>query len=192
MEVPQKDPFLVRFYGRVGTGVGAGGLVLAKACLQAGFHVQAFADYPWKFLGEPATFSVRLSHDPFYQQQSNQAADIVLLLEEALEKEEAFRLEIAPEGWALVNTGKNAKEAAKTLSLAGRVFSFDASETAKYFIGQDLPNLALLGAFLKICPLLPKKALEEVVQADFADIWGKELAEKNIIALRMSYNEMEG
>lgn len=192
MEVPQKDPFLIRFFGRVGSGVGTGGRVLAEACRREGYHVQAFAPFPLKPLGEPTHFSVLFSHQPLYQYQPYLLTDIAVLLELAREEEIGFPLALAEGGWVLANTKKSNREAAKVLSLETKVFSFSASETAKYFLGKDFPNLVLIGALLKLCPLTSLKTVEAVLSESLSDVWGKETMEKNAIALRMSYHEMEG
>lgn len=191
MDVPQKDPFLIRFFGRVGEGVGTGGKVLAEACLREGYHVQAFAAFPLKNRGEPTHFSVLLGHQPLHHYPLSLLPDIAVLLSFTPEEVMASPLRLAEGGWVLANSPRNHRETAKALSLETTVFSFNASQIAQYFLGQDFPNLVLLGALLKLCPLVAPKTVETILFEEYLDVWGKEAVEKNAIALRMSYNEME-
>lgn len=186
MEVPQKDPLLIRFIGRVGGGLGTGGRVLAEAALREGYHVKAFADYPLKFPDEPSSFSVAFSRSPLYQYRFRQNAEITVLFDFSLGEE----MKIEKEGIIMINTRKDPKEAVKILAAAGRVFTFNASEMARYFLGKDQPNLITIAALMKVVPLVNIEVLTAAARDLFAGIWEKEMIEKNIIALKMGYNEM--
>lgn len=191
MEILPKDPFLVRFFGRVGTGLGTAGRVLAEAARRENYHVQAFAEFPLKYPDEAASFSVVLSRFPLYAHRWEDPATAVVLLDLTLTENPNFSLKVDKGGWVMINTAKSVREISKVLPLSAKISSFNASEVAVYFLGENLPNLVILAAALKTCPLVKVETLAMAVKDLFEETWSSQVVDKNIIALKMGYNEME-
>jgi pyruvate ferredoxin oxidoreductase gamma subunit len=190
--LPEKDPFELRWWTSRGRGAGTTARVVAEAALEEGYHSQAFHDFPLPAPDETLAFTARVSRKPLFTHYK-QSRSQVLFLEDSVTPPSGGGILslVEPNGLIFFNTPKSIREIQKLLSFTGRIFVFNASEIAQYFLGEDHPYLALLGAFLKIHPLFSLKTMEQILREKYEKSWGGNLVDKNIITLRMGYNEME-
>lgn len=187
---PLRKAYEVRFHGRGGQGAQTAAQVLAEAALEEGKYIQAFPQFGPERRGAPVEAFVRFSSQPIYTHSSVVFPDCVLVLEPNL-LDAVDLTEGLTEGRPLIiNSRKSAKALGKTLKTKAKICAFDASEIASYFLGRDLPNLVLLGAFSKLTKKVEFSSLESVVMDKFAERWGSKIAEKNVVAMRVAYNEV--
>ena len=92
-------------------------------------------------------------------------------------------------GFIIVNSGKNKKIIEKLISRPFNLQVFDASEIARYFLGKEIPNIILLGVYARVTGRIKMASLETVIKEKFQNRWGPELTEKNLVAMKVAYNE---
>lgn len=163
--------------------------LLAEAALTEGYFIQAAPSLESYRIGAEDIF-LRLSLAPIYSRQRPKIFDSALVCDPSLIKDQTIPSELKSSGLLLVNTRKSLRELSKTVKFGGSLLPFNASEIALYFLEKDLPSLALLGAWLKLVPLIEIPAVEKACREKFRNRWPEEIIEKNIIGLRMGFNEM--
>lgn len=188
---PVKKVYEVRFHGRGGQGAQTAAQVLAEASLLEGKYIQAFPQFGPERRGAPVEAFVRISSSPIYSHSHIISPDCVLVLEANLLGAVDFTEGLKGGGLLLVNSGKPVGSFRKELKTEAEIFSFDASELARYFLGKDIPNLIMLGAFCRLTGKVEFSSLETVVKEKYSRRWGDKLAERNVVAMRVAHNEVK-
>lgn len=194
-----KEMLEVRFHARAGQGAKSAAQILAEAILHEGCYTQAFPQYGPERWGAPVTTFVRFSPRPISIHSLIEHPNFAVVLDPTLINSEPVTAGLAMSSYLLINTPYPPSEIKTTLKHPGDTITLNASEMAEYFLGRNLPNLIMLGVLVKgIAAVwgaggfhLPLSTLEKVVRDKFSTRWGKEVAEKNIIAMRMGFKEVE-
>ncbi|MEK7611356.1 MAG: 2-oxoacid:acceptor oxidoreductase family protein [Patescibacteria group bacterium] len=177
------------FTGFSRRGVRTATQILVEAALVEGCYIQLFDDnYVNKNDNEEVIWA-KISSSPFKDRSRPGKFNGAVFLEPSLLGNPQIINPLSSADWLLLNTKISRRELAKTFKSPLVTYPFDASEIARYFMEDNFPGLVLLGGLLKIIPVVELSTIETVIRGIFKDRWETELLEKNIIALRMGFNE---
>jgi pyruvate ferredoxin oxidoreductase gamma subunit len=96
------------------------------------------------------------------------------------------------DGILLVNTTSSPQEVREQLELhTGTVGTVDATTIALETLKQPMPNLPMLGALLKVNPIVSLDDLEASVRHKFEKKIGEEKVRANLEGVRRAYEEVK-
>ena len=156
--------------------------VLGRAGFLSGLMTQDFAIYGAERRGAPVASFCRLSSEPILTRGYIFNPDYVIVLDHTLDSETCLK-GLKDTGKLIVNSERPLKQ------FPGAVF-VDATKVAMDTIGKPIPNIAILGAFLRLAGLLPLGNLKQAVREEMAGSH-PEAIEGNIKACEQTYNMVE-
>lgn len=177
------------FTGFSRRGIRTAGQILVEAALVEGKRIQLFDDNSVNKNENEEAIWAKISSSHFKDRSRPGKFNGAVFLEPSLLQNPQIVNPLKSADWLLLNTKISRRELAKTFKSSIVTYPFDASEIARYFLVDDFPGLVLLGGLLKIIPVVELSSIETVVRGIFKERWETELLEKNIIALRMGFNE---
>lgn len=171
----------IRIHGRGGEGVRMTAHILGRAGFLSGLQTQDFAMYGAERRGAPVVSFCRLSGESILTRGYIFNPDAVIILDHTIGDEAPLK-GLKENGKALVNSEKPMK------NLPGAIF-VDATKVAMETIGRPIPNVAILGAFIKATQILSLDKLKEAVREEMAGSH-PEAIEGNIKACEICYNQV--
>lgn len=183
--------YQIRIHSRGGQGAKTAAQVIAEAAIEEGIFAQAFSEYGPERSGAPMKTFLRVSEKPIRIYSDVESPDMVVVLDPSLLPNVDVAGGLIDDGIVIVNTCENAENLRSKLSQKKcKIHTIDAKGIAMRIIGKDLPNTAIMGAIIKLVPLIPyEHAIEET-----KEMFGKKIAEdivnKNIEALKEGYNSI--
>ncbi|MBW2978758.1 2-oxoacid:acceptor oxidoreductase family protein [Candidatus Woesearchaeota archaeon] len=171
----------IRIHGRGGQGVKKSAQILARASHIAGYKTQDFAVYGAERKGAPVTSFVRIDKKKINTRGYVWNPDFIIVLDDSLEL-----------SCHLTGRKKTTKEiinTTKKLKIKVPYCKVDATSIAVKELGKNIPNVATLGAFIKIFKIIKLSHLEKAVEIEI----GKkhpELVQKNIRAAKECYKKV--
>jgi pyruvate ferredoxin oxidoreductase gamma subunit len=189
-----KNIYQIRIHSRGGQGAKTAAQIIAEASIEEGEFAQAFSEYGPERSGAPMKTFLRISKIPINVHSQVQTPDMVVVLDPSLLLNVNVTEGLADGGIVLVNTCDSA-ESLKDLPACRqelnkkdcKIYTIDAKGIAMRIIGRDLPNTAIMGAIIKLVPLIPYEHAIEETREKFEKKIGKELTEKNVEALKEGY-----
>jgi len=176
----------IRWHGRGGQGTVTGAKTLAKVVQGTGKYVVAFPEYGPERRGAPIRAFNRFSDNEIRIHTPVQTPDVVIIVDITLLDLPSVVAGIHDDTVLIVNTELSALEIKKRLSLESqKVFTVPADSISKSIFGREIPNSAVIGAFGRAQPdIVAEGILLQETGAIFEEMLGKELVEKNMLALR--------
>jgi pyruvate ferredoxin oxidoreductase gamma subunit len=175
----------IRIHGRGGQGAVASAEMMAVSAIDEGKYAQAFPSFGPERRGAPVVAFLRISDQPILRREPVLNPDIVVVLDPTVLRAVKVGAGLKEGGSIAVNTCKRAEELAEQYALPTcRLAMVDASHIAQTIIGRAITNTAMLGALLKLEPLVKLESLFEQIKERFPAI-----ADKNIKALQAAYDE---
>ncbi len=176
----------LRIHGRGGQGSVAMAEMIAGAAFAEGKFAQAF---PYlggggERRGAPVQAYARISDEMIRLREKIEEPDLVIVQDPSIMDMVDVVAGLKDGGTLLVN-------AEEPLDLDRRnvkAFYVPATRIAIETIGRPIMNTALMGAFARITGLIGVEAVEQAVTERFP----KEIAEKNILAVRKAFEEVGG
>lgn len=202
--MPQKNSLEIleiKILARGGQGAKTAAQVVAEASLAEDFYFQAFPQFGPERRGAPVSTSVRLSKKPILIHSQIEHPDIAVIIEPSLLGAEKPTVE-GKSTILIANTTKPKKPNNKLDTrplhefVAKKFYTLDASKIAQFFLGKNIPNLVMVGALISvIAKEFPDFKIDlessiNVVKERFSEKWGRTLTEKNIIAMRKGFEEV--
>ncbi|MFH1244910.1 MAG: 2-oxoacid:acceptor oxidoreductase family protein [Candidatus Omnitrophota bacterium] len=182
-----KDLIEVRWHGRGGQGAKTAAQFLAEAALEAGKYIQAFPEYGPERAGAPVRTYTRISTKPINVHCSVANPGYVVVIDPTL-LSPAIVEGLTEEGILLVNTSESIEVVRqKTGFNKGKVVVVDATRIALDTLGQPMPNMPMLGALVKVAPLVEITALYESIKSKFLKKIGEEKTNANIAGIKRAY-----
>lgn len=177
----------IRFHGRGGQGAVTSAEILAISAINSGKYAQAFPSFGPERRGAPVIAFSRISDEKILNRTKIYEPDIVVVLDSSIMNIVNVLEGLKENGIIVVNTGKSPDELKKEF---GRddltVGTVNATKIALDTIGRPITNIVMLGALLKVKPLIELDSIFEPLKERFGKI-----ADKNIEASKLAYNQVK-
>lgn len=172
----------IRIHGRGGQGVKKASQILARAAHLGGYHTQDFALYGAERRGAPVTSFVRIDKEEILTRGYVWEPDYIIVLDDTLELSCHLtgRKKTTKE---LINTNKK-------MDIGVEYCFVDATGIAVKEIGRNIPNVAILGAFVKVSGTITMGNLAKAVEIELGTKH-RESVQKNIRAAKQCYEKVK-
>lgn len=177
-----QDLYEVRIHGRGGEGVRMAAHVLGRAGFVSGLKTQDFAIYGSERRGAPVASFCRLSEEKILTRGYIFNPDAVIVLDHTLDSETCLK-GLKEGGRLVVNSEKPLKQYPNAIFV-------DATRTAIDTIGKPIPNIAILGAFIKSTGIFSLDKLKEAIREEMEGSHPEAIA-GNLKACELCYNMVE-
>lgn len=184
--------YQIRIHSRGGQGAKTAAQIIAEASIEEGEFAQAFSEYGPERSGAPMKTFLRISKKPIMLHSDVNDPDMVVVLDPSLLLNINVTEGLVDGGIVLVNTCDSAESLKEKLSKKNcKIYTIDAKGIAMSIIGRNLPNTAIMGAIMKLVPLIPyEHAIEETAEMFEKKHLAQDLVGKNIEALKEGYNKI--
>ena len=161
--------------------------LLAYGALLEGKHVQAFPEFGPERTGAPILGFTRISDKPIEIHCQVYAPDSVVVLDPTLLKSIDVTDGLAKGGHLVVNSERRPEELRGGLKRTDVVcHSVDATRIALDVLGRPISNTAMLGALIRVEPLVKIESVVRALQERFPG----PLADKNAEAIRRAHEQV--
>jgi pyruvate ferredoxin oxidoreductase gamma subunit len=185
-----KELIEIRWHGRGGQGAKTAAEFLAEAALDSGKFIQAFPEYGPERAGAPMRAYTRISDKAINIHSGVTSPEVVVVIDPTLLNPDVLE-GLSRTGILVVNSPEPPSEIRKKLKYeSGKVASVDATRIALETVKLPLPNTPMLGALIKIKPIVPLEAIEAKIKDKFLKKIGEEKTAANLEALKRAYNEV--
>jgi pyruvate ferredoxin oxidoreductase gamma subunit len=181
--------FEVRWHGRGGQGAKTAAQFLAEAALEAGKFIQAFPEYGPERAGAPIRAFTRIDDNPITIHSPILAPDVVVVIDSTLLNTPDIKEGLKDETILLVNSGDEPKTVREKLEFKGKIATVDATKISLETLGMPMPNTPMLGALVKVRPVVSIDSLIEQIKHKFLKKIGEEKTKANIDGIRRAYEE---
>jgi pyruvate ferredoxin oxidoreductase gamma subunit len=186
-----KDLVEIRWHGRGGQGAKTVAQFLAEAALEQGKYIQAFPEYGPERAGAPMNAYTRISQQPIRVHSGVKNPQALIIIDPSLATPSALQ-DLARDSVVIVNSPDSPQTLRQRLNYKGdKLATVDATRISLELVGIPTPNTPMLGALLKILPLLSVEAVGKRIKAKFLKKLGPEKTEANIQAVKKAYNEVK-
>lgn len=182
-----KEIYEIRIHGRAGQGAKTLAQFIAEAAMAEGKFIQAFPSFSADREGAPMEAYVRISQKPILLHCAVRDPDVMIILDHTLLDLEEVKIGLDASDIFLVNTKLSKDELVKKLNIQAKIYPLDAMSISKQILGKVFPNIVMLGALSKITDYIKLENLEKIIYKKFERKLGREMAEKNILAMRKGY-----
>jgi len=182
----------IRWHGRGGQGAKTASQFLGEAALDTGKYIQSFPEYGPERAGAPMKAFNRISEEAMTIHSSVTSPDIVVVIDPTLVKAIDVTEGLGDDGILLVNTDKSPEDIRNATNFKkGKVGTVDATKIALETLKLSMPNMPMLGALLKVNPLVSIDELSERVKAKFLKKIGEQKTNANLEGIKRAYNEVK-
>ena len=182
----------VCWHGRGGQGAKTASQFLGEAALDIGKYIQAFPEYGPERAGAPMKAYTRISDEPIYVHSSVKNPDVVIIIDPTLLGVVDVIEGLKDDGILLVNTDKSPADIRKETGFKhGKVGTVDATKIALETLKIPMPNMPMLGAFLKVNSIVSIDEVSDIVKAKFIKKLGEEKTKANIEGIKRAYSELK-
>jgi 2-oxoacid:acceptor oxidoreductase gamma subunit (pyruvate/2-ketoisovalerate family) len=176
------DIYEIRIHGRGGQGVRMTAHILGRAAFLSGFETQDFAVYGAERRGAPVASFCRIDKTRILTRGYIFNPDAVIVLDSTINGEVIME-GVKEKGLVLVNSER-------PLSKFKKAVFIDATKIALDTLKRPIPNVAILGCFLKITKLFPIEKLKEAVKTELEEAGHPEAVNGNIAACERCWKEV--
>ena len=181
----------IRWHGRGGQGAKTAAQFLAEAALDMGKHIQAFPEYGPERAGAPIRAYTRISEREITIHSPVTRPDAVVVIDPTLLQTIDVTEGMGENSILIVNSEEDVETIRKkTKCMKGKVAVCDATKIALETLGIPIPNTPMLGALLRVNPMVPLESVETEVRKKFLKKIGEEKTEANIKAIRRAFEEV--
>ena len=184
-----KDLTEIRWHGRGGQGAKTAAQFLAEAALDSGKFIQAFPEYGPERAGAPIRAYIRISDKPVNIHSGVTNPEAVVVIDSTLITPQVLE-GLPDDGILVVNSPKSPSEIRKRLGYKGKIATVDATKISLETLKIPMPNTPMLGAFLKVMPIVSLEAVEEKIKSKFLKKIGEEKTNANLEAVKRAHNEV--
>jgi pyruvate ferredoxin oxidoreductase gamma subunit len=155
--------------------------ILGRAAFLSGFETQDFAIYGAERRGAPVASFCRLDRTRILTRGYIFNPDSVIVLDPSISKE-AIMEGVKDNGLVVVNSERPLKDYARAKFI-------DATKIALDSIGRPIPNVAILGCFLRLTRLFPLENLKRAVKIELEEAGHPEAVPGNIKACEKCWEQ---
>ncbi len=182
----------IRWHGRGGQGAKTASQFVGEAALDAGKHIQAFPEYGPERAGAPIRCYTRIDDKPITVHSPITHPQVVVVIDPTLLDAVNVAEGLKEDGIILVNSSEDPKEVKANLKLkAQKVATVDATKISLDTLGIPMPNTPMMGALLKLTPVVSMDTLIEQVKHKFLKKIGEEKTNANIDGIKRAYEEVK-
>jgi pyruvate ferredoxin oxidoreductase gamma subunit len=198
-----ENVYQIRMHSRGGQGAKTAARIIAEASIEEGEFAQAFSEYGPERSGAPMKTFLRISKKPIRVHSDVQDPNMVVVLDPSLIANIDVTEGLTDGGIVLVNTCDSVENLKNNLEKLNegdirecrlqdcKIYTIDAKGIAMRIIGKNLPNTAMMGAVIKLVPLIPYKHAIEETREMFEKKLPEDMIEKNIKALKEGYEKVK-
>ncbi|MCK9379298.1 MAG: 2-oxoacid:acceptor oxidoreductase family protein [Candidatus Moranbacteria bacterium] len=187
----EKDTFEIIFHARAGQGAKSAAEILAQAAMNEGKHIQAFPYFGPERSGAPTKTYVRISSREIRTHEPIVDPDLSVVLDDTLLESADVAKNITRNENLIINTKKDKEEIVKILDgFEGNLKIIDATDIAMKAVGMPVPNSVILGKIVQVVGIVKLDSLKEEFRKIFEGKIGKEMTEKNILAIERGYDSL--
>ncbi|MFH0732891.1 MAG: 2-oxoacid:acceptor oxidoreductase family protein [Candidatus Omnitrophota bacterium] len=180
----------IRWHGRGGQGAKTAAEFLAGAAIDAGKFIQAFPEYGPERAGAPIRSFTRISDEPIMVHCGVTRPGTVVVIDPTLATKAVLE-GLPDDGVLVVNTTKSPQELKKELGITKiKVATVDATKIALDILKAPMPNTPMLGALVKVSPMVPLEKIKDKIRDKFLKKIGEEKTKANIDAIDRAYKEV--
>ena len=180
----------VRWHGRGGQGAKTAAQFLAEAALELGKYIQAFPEYGPERAGAPIKAFTRIDEVPIIIHSGVTNPEVVVVIDPTLLETAGVTEGLGEDGLLLVNTTEEPKSVRERLNFHnGKVATVDATKISLETLGVPMPNTPMLGALVRVRPIVPIDALIERIRHKFLKKIGQEKTDANVAGIKRAYQE---
>ena len=179
------------WHGRGGQGVVTANEILAESAIYSGKYVKAFPEFGPERMGAPIRAFSRISDGPVRVHTQVYEPDIVIVIDPTLIGKVDVAKGLKKGGFIRANYEGTPAELQKAIGTTAECHSVNASKIALEEIGKPLVNTAMLGALIKIRPIITYSEMEDNITDKFTGKLSDKLIVKNLSALKRAYEEVE-
>ena len=179
------------WHGRGGQGVVTANEILAESAIYSGKYVKAFPEFGPERMGAPIRAFARIQDTPIRVHTQVYEPDIVIVIDPTLIGKVDVAKGLKKGGFILANYEGTPAELQKAIGTTAECHAVKASKIALEEIGKPLVNTAMLGALIKIRPIIPFGEMEDHITDKFTGKLSDKLIVKNLSALKRAYEEVQ-
>jgi len=181
----------IRWHARGGQGAKTAATLVAGVALEEGKFSQGFPDYGPEREGAPIRGYTRISDRPIRVHSAIYNPDIVVVLDSTLLDTVNVTEGLKDGGIVLVNSPLEPADIRERLGAGNvKVYTVDATQIAIEEIGRPIPNTPMMGALMKVVPLLKLETILADVEKKFRSK-GDRIVQGNFRAIRRAFEEVK-
>jgi len=182
----------VRWHGRGGQGAKTAGYILAIACAEAGWNIQAFPDYGAERRGAPMRSYVRISDAPIRLRSGVKSPSVVVVLDATLLGTEDVTAGAPDDALVIINSPLSPEQLRPQLqNQRVRLATCDASGISQEAIGRAIPNTPMLGALAKLTDIVTLDGAKAGARKQLGVKLAPAVIEGNMKAIERAYEEVQ-
>jgi len=178
------------WHGRGGQGVVTANEILAETAIYAGKYVKAFPEFGPERMGAPIRAFARISKEPIRVHTQVYEPDIVIVIDPSLVGKVDVARGLKKGGFIIANYPGTPAELQKAIGTTAECHTVDATKISTEEIGRPMANTSMLGALVKIMPLISYSELEDHITTKFTGKLSDKMIVKNLSALKRAYEEV--
>jgi pyruvate ferredoxin oxidoreductase gamma subunit len=155
----------IRIEGRGGQGNVVAAHMLARSAFEDGRFAQAYPSFGPERRGAPVSAFVRISDGPIKRRCQVREPHYVIIQDPSLLHVASIGEGVRHGGGILINSSKEIAQS--RFPSVAHVTTIPATAMAMQVLGEPIPNIALLAAFLALTELIPPAALQKVLAQRF-------------------------
>ncbi|MEE8353135.1 MAG: 2-oxoacid:acceptor oxidoreductase family protein [Dehalococcoidales bacterium] len=175
----------IRWHGRGGQGAVTSTELLARAAINEGKYAQGFPSFGPERRGAPVVAFDRIdTKEPIRVRAEIAEPDVVIVLDPTLLNIVDVAAGLKPHGALVINTRKSLAEIEEIFGDKRQLAVLNASVIAREVVGVPIVNTTMLGALLRIAPVVAMESLVAPLEQRFG-----RLAGRNIDAMKRAFQE---
>lgn len=179
------------WHGRGGQGVVTANEILAESAIYSGKYVKAFPEFGPERMGAPIRAFARISDEPVRVHTQVYEPDIVIVIDPTLIGKVDVAKGLRKGGFILANYEGSPAELQKAIGTRAECHTVNATKIAVEEIGKPLVNTSMLGALVKIRPIISYGEMEDHIMDKFTGKLSDKVIVKNLTSLKRAYEEVE-
>ncbi len=179
------------WHGRGGQGLVTANEILAETAIASGKYVKAFPEFGPERMGAPIRGFTRMSDEPIRIHSQVYEPDIVIIMDGTLVGKVDVTRGLKKDSIIVANYSGSPRELQDALGTENKCYTLDANRIAVEEIGKPMVNTVMLGALIKVSPLVGYDALEDRITTKFTGKLADKVIVKNLSALKRGYNEVQ-
>lgn len=179
------------WHGRGGQGVVTANEILAEAAIYSGKYVKAFPEFGPERMGAPIRAFARISEKPVRVHTQVYEPDIVIVIDPTLIGKVDVAKGLKKGGFILANYEGSPTELKEAIGTDAECHTIKATKISLEEIGKPLVNTAMLGALIKLKPILTFDEMADNITDKFTGKLTDKLIIKNLSALKRAYEEVQ-